>query len=130
MSQLIGTTVISGITASVSGRRLEPWLKMKSQDQFYQSGAIGYSTVAPAAGQTWHVILYTRIADADVPFAGLSSLGVLSTTGFIPILRADGATQTSILGIPRPSKLDLIGSSAGIGITFGIAIGFAFNNAT
>lgn len=128
MANLIGTTVISGITSSVSGRVLVPWLQNKSSDVFYGSGAIGFSTLTSVAGQTWHVIIYSRIADVDIPIAGLSSLNSASTTGFIPLLRADGVTQTSYLGVPRPSKLDVIGSSAGVGITFGIAIGFAFNN--
>lgn len=117
MSQFRGRASIAGVTASSLGNAFAG-MQFKSNDLVFQQGYFGYSITTLTTGQTWHILVFETTTSGDKrTIAGISGLNAAGS-GFIPIVDARGATQVNFIGIPRPTGVDVIGSSAGIGITF------------
>ena len=122
MSQFRGVATIAGITATTNNNAFAGQ-QFKSNDLVYQQGFFGYSTTSVVAGQTWQLNVFNLTGTgAKLSIAGVSGIGGVASSGFIPVVDANGTTQSAFIGIPRPDGVDVIGSSAGVGITLGVVV--------
>lgn len=124
-AQINGVTLVSGITQTRRSTLLGPMFDFKTNAVVFDSGCMGFSVTSFSATgvPSWAVEVYSNVGGAFLMIGGATGIGS-TTSGFVNLQRLNGTTAHQFLGIPRPDRLDIVGSSTTVGSTFSIAVGF------
>ncbi len=123
-------TGTAGITATTSFGISSVGPAVMGSAALYTHGLFGYSAINYSAGQNWTIGIWGNVAGVSVKIAEYSPVTGVSA-GIIPLVNEGlgtgsqtvfGTTVSSFIGIPKPRSIILTGSSAGIGISFGVVV--------
>lgn len=115
VSQAILDNSASGITATSANNTVT---LNKTNAAVFESGIFGVSVTEYTAGQTWQINVYHKFPSGQRILISESPVISSASAAIMPILNAEGATQSEFMGIPKPMEIDVVGNSAGVGITF------------
>lgn len=126
-----------GITASQLNQPITGLDRM-TKDYIFANGYFGYSVIqstgSPTMSGHWGIDVKADLnGDGNLKvIAGVTTIAT-TTSGFIPINSMVGTTsanpfgglatnRANFIGIPRPAFIDVIGTSVGVGNSFGVVV--------
>lgn len=132
MSNVIGTVTIGGTSPLTTGitqtsrDNAITGINSKTTDILFQNAVMGVSVTRfdETDTQSWAIEVRSAIGGFNFQVAGVTGIGS-TTSALMPIYTPQdtvGTTGTEWVGIPRPTTVDVVGSSTAVGTTFGCVI--------
>ena len=129
MSNVIGTVSIGGTSPLADGITQTTrdnaivGIQDKTNDVMFVAGVMGVSVTRldDPTTQSWAVEVRSNIGGLNQVIAGVTAIGT-TTAVLIPILQGTTQSVSGHIGIPRPTTVDIVGSSTAVGLTFGCIV--------